>query len=83
MSGSGEPVISRSSLDCLSAGEDRLRRGEAERLGSLEIDRKSNLVGSSTGMSAGFAILRSTATLGLLAGNIQSKRRPNDRSQHL
>jgi len=35
------------------------------------------------GMSSGFAILRSTDTLGLLAANIQSKRRPNDRGQHL
>jgi len=46
----------------VGSGEQRLRHVEAERLGGREIDASSNLVGCSTGRSAGLAPLRILST---------------------
>ena len=45
-----------------SARREGGRNLEAERLGGLEVDISSNLVGCSTGRSAGFAPLRILST---------------------
>jgi hypothetical protein len=49
----------------VGAAQQRERNGDAERLGGLEVITKSNLIGCSTGMSAGFGLptLRSPGPL--------------------
>ena len=48
--------------DLIGGGEQRLRHGEAERLGGFELMAISYLVGACTGRSAGFSPLRMRST---------------------